>query len=326
MARGGLNMKKLHFNSKPMGKYLNRFITFKQTQGCAYIRSAEWLCKFDDFLVLEEYDKSYLNAEILDRYIAYTEELSSSYQRTCLIVVKVFSKYLASIFPESAVLYTHYKRYDNLRFYLYSEREVLDLIEATAKLKKTQPLLPQCMHYLIGLLFSTGLRISEALSLRLYDVDLLNKRVLVRKGKFNKDRYVPLDSSVTEKIQQWYDIRGTASCRAASSKLFVTSRQNKPLKYFQASNAFSTCRKQCGLHHIEPLPRLHDFRHTYACNCIVEWRRRGVDINAKLPILATVLGHVDFMNTQIYLHATQAQLTDASVLFHDHISKNGGLS
>jgi integrase/recombinase XerD len=63
---------------------------------------------------------------------------------------------------------------------------------------------------------------------------------------------------------------------------------------------------QCGISHggRGKGPRLHDIRHTFAVHKLIQWHQEGADLNAKLPLLVTYLGHQDFTGTQKYLHLT----------------------
>ena len=49
-----------------------------------------------------------------------------------------------------------------------------------------------------------------------------------------------------------------------------------------------------------PYVRLYDFRHTFACNTILRWNEQGEDVNEKLYVLSTYLGHVKPASTHIF--------------------------
>jgi integrase len=51
-------------------------------------------------------------------------------------------------------------------------------------------------------------------------------------------------------------------------------------------------------------PRLHDLRHTFAVLRLLRWYEQGEDLSAKLPLLASYLGHIGLGSTQVYLHMT----------------------
>jgi len=63
------------------------------------------------------------------------------------------------------------------------------------------------------------------------------------------------------------------------------------------------------------LPRVHDFRHTFAIQALLRWYRAGVDVNAKLPLLATYMGHVSIVSTEYYLQFVEPLATLASERF-----------
>lgn len=65
-------------------------------------------------------------------------------------------------------------------------------------------------------------------------------------------------------------------------------------------------------------PRIHDWRHTFAVHRLLAWYRDGEDVNARLPALATYMGHVDISSTQVYLQPTAELLGEVDRRFHDH--------
>jgi integrase len=66
------------------------------------------------------------------------------------------------------------------------------------------------------------------------------------------------------------------------------------------------------------VPRLHDFRHTFAIEALLRWYRAEVDITAKLPLLATYMGHVSIVSTEYYLQFIEPLATLASDRFARH--------
>ena len=76
-------------------------------------------------------------------------------------------------------------------------------------------------------------------------------------------------------------------------------------------NIFRRLLQACGIASCKPWPRLHDLRHTFAVNCLCQWYERGENVNALLPVLSTVMGHVKVSCTQVYLHVP-AQLRDTA--------------
>jgi integrase/recombinase XerD len=66
----------------------------------------------------------------------------------------------------------------------------------------------------------------------------------------------------------------------------------------------------------EKAPRLHDMRHACAVHRLLRWYREGTDVQSKLPLLSTFLGHIDPKSTQVYLTITAALLQEANTRFY----------
>lgn len=69
-----------------------------------------------------------------------------------------------------------------------------------------------------------------------------------------------------------------------------------------------------GLGHKAPRP--HDLRHTFAVHRFLRWYREGADVQSKLPLLSTFMGHIDPTSTQVYLTITAALLHEANARFY----------
>ena len=88
--------------------------------------------------------------------------------------------------------------------------------------------------------------------------------------------------------------------------------------------AFRQVLKRCGLRGGKgcPGPHLQHLRHSFACARLLAWYRKGEEVQALLPTLATYLGHVKFISTQVYLHATAELLAEASQRFLNNFRQN----
>lgn len=292
------------------------FVTFKHMQGYGYITDAKRLGYFDDFLVAENYRLEVLTRQIVEQYIESTAHLKPQTRIRRLTVVRGFTFYLNTLHPESYVLREYpFRAPRMIRFYLYSPTDMAALLREIARPGLTRTMHPECLHLLIGLLYTTGLRISEALSLTMANVDLHSRTLFIRKGKFSKDRYVVIHDTTTERLSRWLRVRSEYASEASGTPLLVNVRGQRLLDC-NVRRAFQRCVRACGIGaHAAAPPRLHDLRHTYACNCLMRWRRQGLDVNTLLPILSTALGHVSIHDTQVYLHIIPADLHDAAGIF-----------
>ena len=310
-------MKQVIYHHQAIGPHMEGFINYKQQQGYSYTKERYLLSKFDLFLVKHNYSASVLSDSIINEYIDNTASMGPVFRNSCLSCMKLFSQYLNMLFPESYTLNDlPIKIHKPSCYYIYSQHEICSLMNAAGNLSQRGGLRRPCIRFMIGLLACTGLRINEALSLTLGDIDLHRRRLFVRKAKFDKQRYVPLSESTVQKIKEWLTIRGKYAADSAHSYLLVTDPTGQRMSYDCARRAFSTCRSQCEIGCRGKQPRLHDLRHTCACRCLQHWLLQGKDINAKLPVLSTALGHVDISSTQVYLHITPTQLQAASKRFY----------
>jgi integrase len=186
--------------------------------------------------------------------------------------------------------------------YLYTDEEIRKLLDAALRLAPAGGLRPWTYHTLFGLLAVTGLRISEALSLRLQDVDLQEGVLTIHHTKFGKSRLVPIDTS-TQQILAQYAHRRDESLGPLTPRNFLMSDHGRVLKGTTVRHIFNKLSRQIGLrgpldHHG---PRLHDFRHRFALRTLVSWYRSGQDVEQRLPILSTYLGHAHVTDTYWYL-------------------------
>lgn len=308
-------MNSVTFHSS-LASQMTDFVTFKRMQGYKYITGAKCLGHFDAFLVTEGYRMQVLTPQIVERYMAATSGVKPQTRLGKLTPVRGFSFYLNALEPESHVLREYpFDAPRAIRFYLYSPADIAALLQAIARPGLTRTMPPECLHVLVGLLYTSGLRISEALSLTMADVDLQTPSLFVRKGKFGKDRYVILHSTTAERLSLWLRVRSEYASEATGTPLLVNVRGRRLLDS-NVRRAFRRCVRACGIgRDAADAPRLHDLRHTYACNCLMRWRRQGLDVNAMLPILSTALGHVSIHDTQSYLHIIPADLHEAAETF-----------
>jgi site-specific recombinase XerD len=170
---------------------------------------------------------------------------------------------------------------------------------------------------LILLLYGAGLRISEALSLRLTNVDLTAGLLTIRESKFYKTRLVPMGPDLADAVGQYVAQRAKAHPTQLDGELFLT-RTGTPVVRHTAENVFSRLRVRAGVLRHDGgryQPRLHDLRHAFAVHRLVSWYRQGADVQRLLPQLATYLGHVHIAATQRYLTLTPELLHEASQRF-----------
>jgi integrase/recombinase XerD len=288
-----------------LAPFMDRFLQEKHACGYRYHEPTRILRHLDHFLVQEGLTSCDLPRSIAQKWLAKRAHESPRTHQQRIMVVRQFSRFLCRLgysayVPDSTLaprepssftprILTH----EEIRKLL----QVVDALEPTAR----SPLRHLIMPEVFRLLYGCGFRLGEVLKLRVRDVDLNQGIVTVHQGKFRKDRLVPLALSLVNRL-----------CK------YAARFENRPLDQiffpadggpFSLRTVYGLFRKlllQCGIPHAGrgTGPRIHDLRHTFAVHTLLRWYRNGEDLDAKLPLLSTYLGHQNLLGTQRYLHLT----------------------
>lgn len=206
--------------------------------------------------------------------------------------------------------------------YIYSRKELRDLLQATDSYQRNRSCTePATVRAIVLLLYGTGLRVREALSLNRADVDLDESVLSVRKTKFFKSRLVPFGSQLRRPLAR-YAVRPQARRSAATDEApFFTTRAGKPVNQYTLERVFQRVREHAGIRRSDGAryqPRLHDLRHSFAVDRLTSWYRQGKDVQKLLPMLSIYMGHVHLAATQVYLSMTPELLHEASTRFEHY--------
>lgn len=232
-----------------------------------------------------------------------------------MMAARGFARYLAGIDPRTEVppagLIPIRRRWRPP--FIYSDADIVALIEQ-ARRAIPQPLRAATYETLIGLLAATGLRVGEAIRLDRHDIDYAEGVLLVRRSKFGKSRHVPLQASSVQALQQ-YARRRDELCPQPSCDSFFVSLRGTRIIYECVQPTFRMLCDRAGVGAGSALtPRIHDLRHTFAVRTLIGWYRDGLDIQVRLPWLATYLGHREPRSTYHYLSAAPELLGHAARL------------
>jgi integrase/recombinase XerD len=229
--------------------------------------------------------------------------------------VRIFARYQhaldpATQIPPEAICSRRYRpREPNV----FSDAEVLALLAAADTLSPRFKAVT--WRTLIGLLAATGMRPGEACHLIVSDIDLANGVIQVLETKFGKSRLVFIHPTTATVLGRYLQVRqdwvGTTA--RACPAVFVNSRR-EAISPDSLGATFRQIAAAAGIT-TEPghrPPRLHDLRHTFAVTTMLDWYRGGHDVQERLPLLSTWLGHVDPASTYWYLHAVPELLACAA--------------
>jgi integrase len=307
-----------------LARRMDEFVEFKTSQGYDYVLAARALRHFDRFLLRSGHKLRKLTPETLGHYAAEISGLKLATRRGFLLSARAFARWLSLLIPgSSAAVDIPAQKPAPACHHLYSREEAAAIIRNARRLDASRrPPLPGCHATLVGLLYATGLRVGEALALNVGDIDPAAGRLAVRRGKMGKARSLALSPSTAAALGRYLDARLGFRPSGRDAPLFLDSRGGR-LPYHTANRQFRSLRGAAApaADGRRP-PRLHDFRHTFACECLRRWRAEGADVNARLPILAAALGHTSVHDSQTYIRAAAQDLQAAAARFHEFIKNN----
>jgi integrase/recombinase XerD len=183
--------------------------------------------------------------------------------------------------------------------YIYSETEIASLV-AQARLTIRSPLRASTIETLFGLLAATGMRVGEAIRLNNADLDWAEGLAVVRSSKFGKSREVPLQASTIGALAAYARRRDQLQPLRKAPSFFVSIVGTR-LLYADILITFRQLIAAAGIAQSSVCPHIHDLRHSFAVHTLVDWYRNGEDVQARLPSLATYLGHCEPRSTYWYL-------------------------
>lgn len=310
-------MKNPIFQSS-MAPSFRALVQLRRSLGYADRGLISHLVQFDRYLLARGSRSRILSRRLVEGWLSSKGPLAPSTQSGCLHSLRVLGRFLAQTHPDSYIPGPAWSRRRVPRFrpHIYTPAQICGLLQEAARLTPAGSLRPQTYVTLFSLLYSTGLRISEALALTVADVDLAEGVLCVRESKFRKSRAIPLRSDTVRGLQRYLEARSAFARVHAQAPFFVHQRKgpcSQPLIY----RTFLEMARRIGLRGPPGTagPRIHDIRHTFAVHRLLEWYRDGGDVQARLPLLATYMGHVSLVSTQVYLEVTAELLGEAAKRF-----------
>jgi site-specific recombinase XerD len=289
---------------------MNDFVTMKEASGVDCLRTKWILLEIDSFF----YNKNVQEATITRELVLQWQQTRVNDQpRTLyakLSVISQLARYMSRHghdcyippLPKYATCKTDFTPY----IFTFEQTEML--FEKSSQLKVYDAHMNStafCIPALLRLLYSTGLRISEALSIRNRDVVFERKYIHIRKTKNGSERIVPVNDSLEKVLKQYISYRDRMpiqSINSPSGFLFIKpdgTYCNAPsvYKWFRSLLSGSHIPYK-GNHHG---PCVHSIRHTFSVHAMVQMAHNGLDVYCSLPVISTCLGHKSLSSTEQYV-------------------------
>jgi integrase/recombinase XerD len=310
-------MATCHFRS-PLAFRLQSFLETRRAAGRDDINGKKILRYLDRFLMSELKPGQPITAELVERWLESMETLSPGTRINRVSILRQFCLYLSHFDQRTCIIHCNIlPRRTRPAPYIYTRNEVCRIMAASKRLGAMRG---HVVATVVGLLYTTGLRIGEALKLTIGDLDLKRRLIHVRESKFKKSRYVTISSSTVDQLRTYlHKLRNAGYSTSSAAPLFVAPGGGRYGKATFATIFLEVLRK-IGIRGPKGKrgPRVHDLRHTFAVNRLLAWYRQGTNLSAKLPLLSTYLGHSTVTGTEVYLQATAELLENAGKRFHAH--------
>jgi site-specific recombinase XerD len=303
-------------------KQVEEYITYKRSLGYVIKVEAQELRRFAKYTRDIGYNGP-LTVDISMNWATLIDNSTPKYMARRLETLHTLAVHVSAFDPEAQVPPNGVfgKTHSRSNPYIYTDNEVSKLMSGANKLFSPDGIRAYTVSTAIGLMYSTGIRVNELTSLKIADARLSEGYLFIRCSKFKKDRVVPLHPTVVNELKKYkVFINDKLAPRCDGDYFFVTSYGRRfNLRAFEYAfqlirvPLFGKCTQDVSMH----LPRLYDLRHSFACNTIKRWHAAGENVNQKLYLLSTYMGHVKLEDTYWYLSATPELIELASRRFEN---------
>lgn len=287
------------------GSTVARFLAVKETMGRRYTTERAVLKGLDHFYATRNED---LSAATFAQWCHTQESLTSGVRRSRMRIVRNFCLYRrrveSSCFVPDLALFP--PRHHGLQPHIFTEAEIGRLLRAADVIgpAPSSPLRHAGLRVALVLFYTTGLRRGELLRLTIGDYDPEARTLLIRESKFHKFRLLPLSADAAVHVEAYLHARRHQRLPASKDTPLLESPYCDG-KSYTATGLRSGINLLLTVADIRTaggrLPRIHDFRHTFAVHALMRWYRTNADVQAKLPCLASYMGHVSIASTHYYL-------------------------
>jgi len=291
------------------------FIQQKRTLGFPYIGSEEILQSFDKFCMERFPNETSLTKELCLSWAVRRGMEQINSLRCRLSPIREFAKYLNRIGEPAFIIPPKFVRKGHRPIpYIYTEEEIAKIWRGFDEIQplKRFPVRHFVLPAAVRLLYCCGLRPVETRKLKTCDIDLRTGKVYIRESKGYKDRIVILADDALEYFKTYNE---NVSRLLPGREWFFPNSNDCICAKGCLQDAFNRVRVKLEFAQFGPnIPRLYDFRHTFATHRLYLWMREGKDLTAMLPYLCAYMGHAQLSDTYYYIHLVPGQLEAMSGL------------
>jgi len=220
-----------------------------------------------------------ITADDVKKYLAYKEKEENLSAATINISLSAIKFFFCNVLENNSLREQKRPRQDKRLPVVLSKTEIKNLLETERNLKH---------RLLLMIVYSSGLRVSEVVSLRKQDIDINRKSVNIVCGKGRKDRYTITSDTVIKTLGDYY------MRYSVTGWLFPGQPSSSHLSIRSAQHIFENAARRIGL---KKNVSIHSLRHTFATHLL----ESGTDIR----YIQDLLGHSSVRTTERYTHVAQ---------------------
>ena len=296
-----------------LSPYIRDFIHLKEATGCNFLRGKWILNEIDQFFLQNNISEPVITREFVLAWhkTRGNDSPATIYSKYSTIaqLARYMSRQGCNCFiprlPEAS------RSKSDFTPYIFTHNQIDQLLQSSDRLRmydRHMSITLFSIPVVLRLLYSTGLRVSEALSIRNADVKLEKGYIHIRKTKNGSERIVPVNDSLSEVLQQYVSYRNrmpVSSVGSPNSFFFIKSDGT----YCNAQSVYVWFRKllvECGIPYVgnHHGPRVHDLRHTFAVHAMIQMAHNSQDLYTSLPVISACLGHKSLFATEQYVRLT----------------------
>lgn len=286
--------------------YIEQQVAFKKALGFKYVTEQYIYYTFDLFTIKRGETSVGITRDMADAWLKLKPNESESYKHMRCTCLNQLASFLCKIGIPSYIPQVPPKKSDFVP-YIFSRNEIAAIFDACDNIgiKRDQKnssviMVPALFRFLYG----TGLRISEALSLKNKDVNLDDRFVIIKKSKNGKERLVPLSESLSLVCKEYVKCRDLVVVKTSKEDNFFVSIKGTSCTQASVRGWFKIILWKGGISRNDHGPRVHDLRHTFSVHSLAMMAEAGVDLYCSLPVLSTYLGHQSLEATDKYVRLT----------------------
>jgi integrase/recombinase XerD len=301
------------FQEGTFKEYFEKYIMFKRGKGEKVTRSTLIRLKSLNQELTLVCDSLKISHEVAEFILRERETESPASRGLRISDFRQFSAFLRSTGIDSCEIPRKYmkKVYVPFRPYIFSEAELGSITMTADQLEQGKRSHTHCLVYpvIIRILIGTGMRIGEVLSLKIQDVDMANRQLIVYKSKNNVSRYVPMSESLSAVVGKY--LSKIQHGHEQQQHLFISPYTGTGYSYDAMKYMFKKIYSAAGIRTSRGrLPRIHDVRHSFCTASLNRMLESGMNFYTAVPILAAYVGHVNLTDTERYIHLTEHGYSD----------------